>query len=138
MTFFDEVVRDIKARNGGALPQRQSGGWYDDKADCLFYYLKDVPHYAERVDGLLTVYLDLTNDDVVGVQIKAIKTLLDQNPVIREAYIRQKKIGIDLLLIQLVRMPSEEIDSFSRRSVYESILPKFLTKEIETREEILT
>lgn len=51
--------------------------FYSPEADTLTYFLKDRDHYAERVDDLLTVYLDQESGELVGCKIKGVRRLYE-------------------------------------------------------------
>ena len=53
----------------------QSEAYYSPEGDSLTCFFADREHYAQRVDGLLTVYLDMETDDLVGCKIKGVKRL---------------------------------------------------------------
>ncbi len=50
--------------------------YYDPDGDCVELLLSNKPFYAERIDGLLTVYLSEEDDEIVGSQIKGLKAHL--------------------------------------------------------------
>ncbi len=49
---------------------------YSADGDFISLYLSDEDSYAERVDDLLTVYLSVKNDTLVGCKIKGVRRLL--------------------------------------------------------------
>ena len=49
---------------------------YSADGDFLSLYLSDEDSYSERVDDLLTVYLSVKNDALVGCKIKGVRRLL--------------------------------------------------------------
>lgn len=58
-------------------PHPGPGGFYSPEGDCIFFSIRNVPSVAERVDSVLTVYLDREDESkLVGVQIKGIKKML--------------------------------------------------------------
>jgi hypothetical protein len=69
-TLLDEIDRgwDGKVRRGHYL---------SPEGDCLFVYNEPVSYFAERIDGLLTVYRALGEGEgrIIGLQIKGLKGL---------------------------------------------------------------
>jgi hypothetical protein len=59
----------------GKKPEFSNEPWYNQDGDCLNVLFRDVAYYAERVDGILTVFRDVNNDDIVGCQIKGLRYL---------------------------------------------------------------
>lgn len=55
----------------------RSAPYYSPEADTLTFFLKDRDHYAERVDDLLTVFLDSETDELVGCKIKGVARLFN-------------------------------------------------------------
>src|SRR5689334_19085297 len=49
---------------------------YIPDGDCLTFYFKPDPYYAERVDNLLTVYRSETSGEMTGCQVKGITCIL--------------------------------------------------------------
>ena len=49
---------------------------YFPVGDYVTYYFRDERCYEERVDDLLTVYLSMTTNEVVGCKIKGVKHIL--------------------------------------------------------------
>jgi len=50
--------------------------FYSPEGDALTFFVADRDHYAERVDELLTVFLDMETDELVGWKIKGIRRLI--------------------------------------------------------------
>lgn len=45
---------------------------YDPDGDCIEFIIRAEPFYAERIDGLVTVYRSQPNDEIVGSLIKGV------------------------------------------------------------------
>jgi hypothetical protein len=63
------------------LKQNPSQGFrpvpqYFATGDFLTYFLRDVPHYAERLDEVLTVYLSVDTKELVGVKVKGVRHIM--------------------------------------------------------------
>jgi len=50
---------------------------YIPEADSIEFFFEPDQAYAERVDNVLTVYMTMDGDHIVGCEIKGIKHLLD-------------------------------------------------------------
>ena len=57
-------------------PFRQAPAYFQ-AGDFLLYLLTPSNHVAERVDDILTVYLDRSTRDLVGVKVKGVRRILD-------------------------------------------------------------
>lgn len=68
---LNELMTRIAQEEG---PARQ-GCFYSRDADCVFCHLEDVPYFAERVDGLLTIYRAEEDARLVGAQLKGVSKL---------------------------------------------------------------
>jgi len=71
---------------------------YSEEGDCLTFYFKNVPSYADRVDELLTVYLALNTGELVGCQVKSIGRIMTR---LRSLRIRLKDKDVELRLLFL-------------------------------------
>lgn len=50
---------------------------YIEESDSVLYFLENTDYYAKRIDDLLTVYLQMDNNELMGIEIKGIKHLLE-------------------------------------------------------------
>ena len=51
--------------------------YYEPEEDALTFYFRSDPDYAKRIDDLLTVYLSLENDQLVGCRLKGIRRIVE-------------------------------------------------------------
>ena len=65
-----EYLRGRKAKRFVARPL------YFQDGDFVSYFLKDERCYARRVDRLLTLYVSMQSDELVGCKIKGVRRLL--------------------------------------------------------------
>lgn len=72
MSPLDELMESLERKQ---KEPSKPGGWYSNVGDCVFCFAEDVPHHAERVDRVLTVYRSDDDDRIVGVQVKHISQL---------------------------------------------------------------
>lgn len=68
----------IETLRGLSPADRDPEPAYLEDGDALVYFLEDVPHHADRVDGMLTAYLSLDDDRLVGCRIKGVRRLLSE------------------------------------------------------------
>lgn len=85
---------------------------YDADGDCIEFFAKPDPYYAERIDGLLTVYKSQETDEVVGSHIKGVshlcKELMGKCPGLR-VEIQDGKIHlVHILRAKFWLMPREK------------------------------
>ena len=50
--------------------------FYSPETDCLYVYLEDGRCYAEEIDHRLTLYKSSEDDHVVGLKVRAVRSLL--------------------------------------------------------------
>jgi len=51
--------------------------FYSPDGDFLTFHFREDDHYAERVDELLTVYLSMDTQELVGCKVKGVRRILD-------------------------------------------------------------
>lgn len=56
--------------------QFAASAYYDHDGDCIEFFAKADPYYAKRIDDLVTVYLSMDTDEVVGSLIKGVKQFI--------------------------------------------------------------
>jgi len=71
---------------------------YDPDGDCIEFFAKPDPFYAERVDDLVTVYYSQETNEVIGSLIKGVsgfcKSVLERMPGFR-IEIRDGRVRLD-------------------------------------------
>ena len=69
----DNLIDRLFARNAeGFAPTLE----YSEVGDFITYYFSNAECYGHRVDDLLTVYLSMDGDEVVGCKVKGIAKIL--------------------------------------------------------------
>jgi len=53
---------------------------YDPDGDCIEFIAKPDAYFAERIDGIVTAYYSEDSNEMIGAQIKGIKSLMRQSP----------------------------------------------------------
>ncbi len=94
--------------------------YYGHEEDCLTFFFDNAESYARRVDGLLTLFLSLKTDELVGCQIKGVrrnlKRLGDFGIAIKHGKVR---LGLFFHLLAFLAEKPEQRDSYlnlSRRT----------------------
>jgi hypothetical protein len=69
---YDEYIDKLLAE-----PQREFSPFaeYDPDGDCIEFFMKPDPYFAERTDGLLTIYRSQESKEIVGAQINRVAAL---------------------------------------------------------------
>jgi hypothetical protein len=67
---LDEYLKTHKCQGFKPVPHYFAGG------DYVTYYFRDERCYEQRVDDLLTVYLSMATDTLVGCKIRGVKHIL--------------------------------------------------------------
>jgi hypothetical protein len=94
-----------KARPKGFQPRP----YYGPEEDCLTFYFDNAESYAKRVDELLTLFLSLKTNELVGCQVKGVRKNLRRVGRFGIS-IKHGKMGLDLvfhLLAFLAEKPSQ-------------------------------
>jgi hypothetical protein len=68
---LDEYLKTHKCEGFSAVPH------YFAEGDYVTFYFRDERCYERRVDDLLTVYLSMATNDLMGCKIKSVKHLLE-------------------------------------------------------------
>lgn len=74
MTTLDQFLKETDVRHGEFTPTPL----YTPEGDSLMFYIKDEESYRERIDDLLTVYRSFATNEIIGCQIKGVRTKLDE------------------------------------------------------------
>jgi hypothetical protein len=83
--------------------------YYGHDEDCLTFYFDNAESYARRVDELLTLFLSLKNNELVGCQVKGVRKNLKRLGQFGIS-IKHGKIRLDLvfhLLAFLAEKPAQ-------------------------------
>ena len=83
--------------------------YYGHDEDCLTFYFDNAESYARRVDELLTVFLSLKKNELIGCQVKGIRSNLKRLGQFGIT-IKHGKIRLDLvfhLLAFLAEKPAQ-------------------------------
>lgn len=72
MVSLTDFIRSTTPEQFSAKP------YYSQHGDALIFYFKDDPSYGERVDSLLTVYRSMETNELVGCEIKGVRSILEK------------------------------------------------------------
>ncbi len=71
-TAYDECIDKLLGERERAFSPFAE---YDADGDCIEFFMKPDPYFADRVDGLLTVYRSQETKEIIGAQIKRVAAL---------------------------------------------------------------
>lgn len=66
-----DFVRRHKPKRFAPVP------YYVSESDTVVFFFKEAASFAERIDGLLTIYRSQETDELVGCEIKGVKRKLE-------------------------------------------------------------
>jgi hypothetical protein len=89
---------------------------YFPDGDYVTFYLSDERSYAERVDGLLTVYRSMKTDELVGCKIKGVRRLLEDGGNFGVS-VKDEGVRLSFLFLIGLSLP-EDKDEQERRRMY--------------------
>ncbi len=100
---------------------------YDADGDCIEFFAKPDPYYAERIDGLLTVYRSRESNEIIGSQIKGVSHLW------REILVKNSNFTIEVHdgKIRLAYIFRAKLWSLPREKLDLVEIYRFLTDEAE-------
>lgn len=108
-TTLREYLSGRKCKSFNPVPH------YFQDGDFLTYYFDSSPCYEQRVDDLLTIYLSLANDELVGCKIKGVRRLVNQDGGLG-VQIEDENVSL-LVLIERAQKQSPEADEDKYRQV---------------------
>ena len=72
LTEYFDFLKEGLAQTGPFVPKP----FYQPESDTLYFYGRDVPSYARRLNALLTVFLANDDDSLIGFKIKGVQRIL--------------------------------------------------------------
>lgn len=72
LTEYFDFLKDALAQTGPFTPKP----FYRPESDTLYFYGRDVPSYARRLNALLTVFLANDDESLIGFKIKGVQRIL--------------------------------------------------------------
>lgn len=67
---------ELKVESEGFKPTVYCG----EEEDALFFYFKNDPDYRKRINNRITLYISQETEEIVGCQIKGIRSILEDLP----------------------------------------------------------
>lgn len=55
---------------------------FNEVGDCIRFLIKPDKYYRDRINDLVTAYVSFETKEIIGGQIKGIKNLLEQAPLL--------------------------------------------------------
>lgn len=77
-TTNHDWLADLRAEGEAAESQEGLRMYPDPDGDCVEFFVSDESYYAERIDGLLTIYRGQQSKEVVGSLIKNVSRVLER------------------------------------------------------------
>ncbi len=71
----NDLMTYLEMTNPSGFEQRP---FYGSEEDSLTYYFDNAESYGKRVDELLTLFLSVRNDELVGWQVKSVRENLER------------------------------------------------------------
>ena len=128
MNDYFKFLSDAVARPGDFVP----APYYDLESDALFFYARDVPSYAKRLNSALTLYLAQEDNTLVGCKVKSVQRLLTHLDRLKRfgVSIVDHKIKLGILLQFALATPPEDPEMLA----YEDQIDQYGDVEIDRRE----
>lgn len=104
---------------------------YSKAGDCLFLYFDPAESYADRVDGILTVYRAFDDDRIVGFQVKGISHLVKQ--IGQYGYHFDEQVELSLVLL-IAGFKLDESDENDRAALYRDLIARSRSEHIPLQE----
>lgn len=114
--FMNELLAGLEGE-----PTFQARPWYNRYGDCVVFHASDAPEYADRIDGILTLYRSIEDDSVIGFQIKGVQAIIELSGSdgmtiqARTDEGKVQKVAVSLLLVVAAFQGGKEA---SRRRAY--------------------
>ena len=89
---------------------------YIRDGDCIEFFARPGSYYAERLDDLVTVYLDRKSGEIVGSVIKGVSTFCKKSGLEDRGGRRPRSIGAPAPSPPLVRIRRNQLGASSRLS----------------------
>ncbi len=83
----------------GRKPRFVPGPRYDREDDVLTFFFSNAESRAWRVDGVLTLFLSLQGDALVGFEIKGVQTLLKRLRGIFAREISHRRVRVRVVIL---------------------------------------
>ncbi|MEX2186458.1 MAG: hypothetical protein WD875_06680 [Pirellulales bacterium] len=77
---YAEFLTEIANAPGEYVPK----AFYEAELDCLVFIERDVTSYAKRLNSTVTVILDASSNEMIGVKVKGICRLLARMERLRQ------------------------------------------------------
>jgi hypothetical protein len=97
---------------------------YSDDGDFITYYFSNAECYGHRVDDLLTVYLSMDGDELVGCKVKGVAHILGKLGSFG-IDLHETNIKLSLLFIggAFVSEPGDNIEYYRRLAEWTKLVP---------------
>lgn len=100
---FDQFLREGLEQPGAFNPTP----YYSPDADVLFFYTRDVPSYAKRLNSLISLVLATDDDSLVGIKVKSVRRIMQKLSQL-QVHVTDSKIKLRVLLTIATASPPED------------------------------
>jgi hypothetical protein len=70
---ISELLKSFRPSNAAFSPC----AYYGDEEDALIFYFRPGRDYARRLNSVVTLYISLDDDELIGCQIKGIRSVVE-------------------------------------------------------------
>ena len=102
------------------------------EGDFLAFFMEDADHYAHRVDHLLTVYLEMDSNRLVGFKVKGVRRMI--RALGKLNIIRTVPDGNQRLKLSVLLLPGMMIATREQLEHYEGIEEAAADLELDANE----
>ena len=101
--------------------------YYGAEEDALMFYFRNSPDYAQRINSVVTIYLSMDDNELVGCQIKGVGRILRELGQL-DVTIKHGKIKLQVVLLAVMERMMNESDT---REVYRTVFKKAQETDVE-------
>lgn len=84
--------------------------YYGGEEDALVFYFRNEPDYAKRLNRRVTIYLSMETDELVGCQIKEVRSVLEDIGAF-DVKIEHGKIKLSVVLLPFLGTVLDDPDA---------------------------
>lgn len=114
---MNELIKHL--RENRPKPFRASAV-YVQTGDYLIYLLKDVQHVSERLDDVITLYLERDSRELVGCKVKGVRHILDRAGAFSVGVSDGEDVKLGLFFFAGSSIPTKA-DQFPKTKWYERL-----------------
>jgi hypothetical protein len=104
-------------RTHSAAGEFKPCAFYGDEEDALVFYFRNDPDYAKRINRRVTLYLSMETNELVGCQIKEVRSVLEDIGAF-DIKIKHGKVKLSLILLPFL---GTVLDDPNARQLYREL-----------------